>query len=278
MKRVFIFLSFAAAVLAANTGWGKMPSLSASELDPSAFKIDEDKYLGKTLPDIKMLDEYNNAISLSKFSGKPLIISLIYFTCPHVCLPLNEVLSDAAAKINDLRLGDDYNILTLSFSKYDTPQRAKDFRRNLGRKARMPQNPEKWVFATAAEDEIKRLTDATGYRFFYSSEDNVFAHPSVYIFISPDGKIMRYLYGANLDAFDVKMALLESAKGKIGKTAVSNLVTLVCYKYDAKLGGYTIDVTALFASVGGVMVLMTGVISLIVHKKRKRLNEGGDKK
>ncbi|MBI4688019.1 MAG: SCO family protein [Nitrospirae bacterium] len=275
MKQIFISLSFVIVLAAADTGWGKVPSFSASELDPSTFKIEEDKYLGKTLPDIKMLDETGNAISLSKLSGKPLIISLIYFTCPHVCLPLNEALAEAAAKINDLRLGQDYNILTLSFSKYDTPQRARDFRRNLQRKSTMPQSAERWVFATAGEDEIKKLTDATGYMFFYSSEDNVFAHPSVYIFVSPDRKVMRYLYGANPDAFDVKMALLESTKGKIGKTTVSNLVTLVCYKYDAKLGVYTIDITALFASDGGVMILMTGIISLVVHRKRKRLNEGG---
>jgi len=274
MRLWHILFFFIISLLIPLSSYAKFPTILKSDFDPSILKIKEEVYLGKSVPDIKMFDENGNSLTLSNFKGKPLILSIIYYTCPHICMPLSEALAEASVKINDLRLGSDYNILTLSFSKYDTPQRARDFRKNLERKVRMPQDAEKWVFATASEDEVKRITEATGYRFFYIEEDNVFVHPAVYIFLSPEGKITRYIFGITTDPFDIKMAILESAKGRIGKTPIANIMALACYKYDSENRGYIVNLPMLFALVGVVMAIMTGMLSFIVYRKKKTLRGG----
>ncbi|GAB4406924.1 MAG: SCO family protein [Thermodesulfovibrionales bacterium] len=241
-----------------------------SDFNPMVMRIKEDDYLGKIAPDIKMVDETGRTLSLSSFSKTPLILLLIYYDCPNICPLLGEGLADALNNIGDLRIGSDYNVLVLSFNKGDTPEKAVEFHRKLQRQVRL-QDIDRWVFATAKEDDIKTITEAVGYRFFYSSEDNMFVHPSVYIFLSPGRKITRYIFGIKPDPFSIRLAVLESFKGVIGKVPISSLATLACYKYDAESRGYVLNLPFLFASVGVVMAVMTAVLTFVVYRKRKGL-------
>ncbi len=243
MLRITVITLFIAAIFS-TPALGGMPSYAKSDFDPSALKIEEDDFLGATVPDIKMLDHEGNRITLSGLLGKPLVISLIYYTCVHSCRALNEGLSEALSKIN-LDLGRDFNVLTLSFDKMDLPGRARKFRENLRQKmesaGKLPGNFDDWVFATARYEDIERLTRAVGYRFFYSRQDKIFVHPNVYVFLSPKGTITRYLFGLFPTESDVKLALLEAAEGKIGKFPILHTALLACFQYDRTRGSYRIS-------------------------------------
>lgn len=243
---------------------------SQSDFDPQILKINEDDYLGKTAPDIKMLDEAGKPLSLSTFSGKPLVLLMLYYDCPNICPLLGEELAGTLSKIGDIKTASDYNVLVLSFDKDDTPEEARAFHQKVREKAETAE-VDSWFFATANEADIKTLAEAVGYRFFYSAEDGMFVHPNVSIFLSPDSKITRYLFGIKPDAFNARMALLESAEGKIGKVSLSSLITLACYKYDHESKDYVLNIPILFASVGPVFLGMTGILSLIVYRKKKKL-------
>ncbi len=247
-----------------------------SDFNPAVMKIKEDDYLGKTAPDIKMLDDTGRALTLGSLTSRPLILLLIYYNCPNICPLLGEGLANSLNYIGDLKLGTDYNVLVLSFDRGDTPEKAAEFHRKLQRQVGL-QDIDRWVFATAAEDDIKTLTEAVGYRFFYSSEDNMFVHPSVYIFLSPGRKITRYIFGIKPDPFSIRLAILESVRGVIGKVPISSLATLACYRYDAESRGYVLNLPFLFASVGVVMAVMTAILTIVVYRKRKCLktDQGG---
>ncbi len=241
-----------------------------SDFNPSVMKINEDDYLGKTVPDIKMIDESDNRLSLSSFSKRPLILLLIYYDCPNICPLLAEDLASAINNIADLKVGSDYNVLVLSFNKNDTPEKAREFHKRLQMSIKSP-NVAKWIFATTNEEDIKSLTKAVGYRFFYSTEDRMFIHPVVYIFLSPEREITRYIFGLRPDPFSIRLAILESAKGRIGKVPIASWITLACYKYDSKSHGYILNLPFLFASVGVVMAVMIGILSCVVYRKKKSL-------
>ncbi|MBF0488447.1 MAG: SCO family protein, partial [Nitrospirae bacterium] len=106
-------------LLAATHAWGFGPSADSTQFDPSVLKIKEDDYLGKTAPNISMTDDKGNAVTLSKYAGKPFILSIIYYRCAQSCPVLNEGLA-AALKDAKLRLGEDYNVITLSFDGRET--------------------------------------------------------------------------------------------------------------------------------------------------------------
>jgi len=69
-----------------------------------------------------------------------------------------------------------------------------------------------------------------GYRFFYSRQDRVFVHPNVVIFIDPEGKISRYLYGISPREKDFRIALAEAETFRITKNTIVDIAFMVCYK------------------------------------------------
>ncbi|QWR77963.1 SCO family protein [Candidatus Magnetomonas plexicatena] len=247
------------------------PSAGNSTFDAQSLKINEDDYLGKSVPDIAFTDERGTQYKLSDFAGKPLILSIVYYTCYQSCPILNEGLSTALSKI-DMKLGKDYNVITLSFDHKENAALAAQFRKNLDVKMKgdIPANFEKWIFAVSAERDIKALTDSVGYRFFFSTEDKMFVHPNVYVFLSPDRKITRYLFGLYPSSFDIKIALLESAKGKVGKFPLVSVVALACYKYDAATGVYRLNLPVIFASIGFSLGALTGLIVFLYSRNLKK--------
>lgn len=245
---------------------------SDSRFDPSVLRINEDNYLGKYVPDVKVRTIDHGDLSLSRLSNKPLLLLLVYYDCSYVCPLLGEGLASSLEGIKDLEIGRDYNVLVLSFNGHDTVEKAINFREKL--KSRTRASLEGWNFAIASEDSIRQITSSLGYRFF-TNEDNTFVHPNVYVFLSPDRKITRYIFGTKPDPFNVRLAILESAKGKIGKFPLSSLLTLACYKYDSETRGYMLNIPFLFASAGFVMALTTCFIVLVVYKKKKDLRSIG---
>ncbi|MEO5357712.1 MAG: SCO family protein [Nitrospirae bacterium YQR-1] len=264
-------LFFILLLLAASQAEGFVPGTGDSTFDPKSLSINEDDFLGKIVPDITFTDENSNRFKLSDFSGKPLILSIIYYNCYQTCPVLNEGLSAALSKAN-LRLGQDYNVITLSFDHKEDVTLAAQFRKslNIKMKGEVPGNFDKWIFAVSTEREIKALTESVGYRFFFSEQDKLFVHPNVYIFLSPERKITRYLFGLYPPAFDVKIALIESGRSKIGKFPIVGAVALACYKYDTKIRGYRLNLPLIFASVGFLLALLTGLIVFLFSRNLKK--------
>ncbi|MCG6552221.1 MAG: SCO family protein [Candidatus Magnetominusculus sp. LBB02] len=270
MKLRAIILSAMCFLMAAEV-WGFGPAVDSNQFDPTVLKIKEDDYLGKTVPNISMADELGKAVTLSSYAGKPYVLSIIYYKCGQSCPVLNEGLSTALKDVN-LRLGEDYNVITLSLDGRERPEDALKFKKDLQIKMKdaLPKSFDKWVFATTTDAEVKRFTDALGYRFFYSQIDKVFVHPNVYIFLSPDGKITRYLFGLYPLAMDVKLALVEAADGKIGKFPVLDKIALACYSYDTKIGGYKINVVFIMETLGFVFAGITAVIVFLFSRSMRK--------
>ena len=118
-------------------------------------------------------------------------------------------------------------MITVSFDETDTPQIARDVKKNYIKAAGSAFPEDGWKFLTGDRESIDRLTQAVGFRF--RKEIHGFNHPVVLIFLSPEGKISKYLpvtkyaYGADypitFSSFDLNMALDRGRSGKGGDGA-----------------------------------------------------------
>lgn len=178
--------------------------------------------IGGTVPaDLTFYDEKGQEIRLGDLRGKPVILTLVYFTCEHICPQLLAGLAAAVPRLSPAA-GKDYRVVSVSFDPADTPQIAGNIRRNYLKAVGRSLPADAWRFWTGNRQNIDRLTESVGFR--YRRDIHGFNHPVVLIFLTPEGKISRYFsvtkyeYGAahpiSFSSFDLNVALTEAAQGK----------------------------------------------------------------
>lgn len=246
-----------------------------NEADVKDIGVDEK--LGETIPlDLTFFDEDGHQIILGDLlkDGKPLILSLAYFSCPRLCsLTLKGTLKSINA-LSNFRLGRDFKVATLSFNPVEKPDIAKKKALEYRGKLRKEQSAEnKWLFLTGDQDNISKLTQAVGFR--YKKDGEEFAHPTTLIFITPDGRISRYLYGVQFEPKEMKLSLLESSDGKIGSSQVLNKVLLFCYAFDPVGKRYALQALKIVKA-GGVVTLISLGMFLTYYWKREKNSRSRD--
>lgn len=147
---------------------------------------------GSRIPlDISFRNENGSIEKLSDIIRKPTILTLVYFTCDHICPQMLGGLASALADVK-LKPGKDYQLITISFDDRDDPSVAKEKKVNYIKATGIPFPEEAWKFLTGSGESIRRITEAFG--FHYRRESHGFIHPEVLVFLSPGGKITGYHY------------------------------------------------------------------------------------
>ncbi len=221
--------------------------------------------LGNIVPaGIIFRDEQGRDVDVRDLMDLPTIIAPVYYTCPSVCNILQSSIASVLPQMN-LRPDEEYRVLSVSFDETDTPELAA--RRKANFIAAMGGNfPEDgWRFLTGSKESVDALMDAIGYRFTRVDKD--FVHPIVVVVASPEGKIVRYLYGNSFLPFDTAMALTEAQEGKVG-LSLKRIVSY-CFSYDPQGKRYVLDVMRIAGGVVlfGVVVLF---LVLVLGGKRKK--------
>lgn len=207
--------------------------------DPKVMQIDEVRHLGSALPkDMRMVDADGREVALGELLGKPSILLLSYYTCDGTCPAMNRLLYSELPKVERFRIGTDYRVLTVSFDKADTPETAAEFVRKVGIPAELRAG---WRHAVVKnrQTDVEALAGSVGFRFFWSNADKTFLHPNVLVFLTPEGRVARYLYGTRLDARAIQLALIDADWGRIAEGAsVIDMLTGVCFSYNYAEGRY----------------------------------------
>ncbi|WP_148560959.1 hypothetical protein [Magnetospira sp. QH-2] len=270
------------AVLVACVAWTSVQSVAQasapfrnpeSDMDPEVFSIEEKDFLG-VKPDGKtaLIDQDGKSFQLGDLVGeKPLILVLSYYMCDGTCSVVNQDLAQQLEGMERLIPGKDFNILTLAFDKNDTLDTLREFRKQTGLAATM----DGWTWALF-EDRlaIEPFTEKLGYKFFWSPRDRTFFHPGVYVVISPEGRVTRYLWALNVDPSDVELALLESSTGKMKATPrdLINFAVSLCYSYNFEEGRYTYNLP-LFIALGSLGLGVGSFTAASVYFVRRRKRE-----
>jgi protein SCO1/2 len=245
------------AALLVPTGWTEAAR-------DSTVRIGVQEKLGQQVArDAVFQGEDGRSIVVGDLIRRPTVISLVYHRCGHTCPALLTGLADLLGKV-DLVPGKDFSLLTISFDELDTPEVARDRKRNYIAAIGKPFPESEWHFLTGDSGNIRKFTDSVGFEF--TREKDGFNHPVVLVVTSPEGKIVRYLYGKNFLPFDLKMAVTEAAQGKVG-LSVQRLL-LFCYSYDPPGRSYVFNILRVYGTVM-ILIVVSLFIYLTVTKKKK---------
>jgi protein SCO1 len=95
-----------------------------------------------------------------------------------------------------------------------------------------------------------------------------FAHSSVILVATPDGRLSKYLFGVDYPARDVRLALIEASSRHIG--TLSDLVLLYCCSYSPSQGRYTVAVLRILGLAGVGSLFAVGFLLYMLSRKPKQ--------
>lgn len=239
--------------------------LPASEMPEELAAVGLDEHLDAQV-DLSLEFQSHNGetVSLeSLLSGDiPTLLTLNYYTCETLCsLQLNAVL-EGLQKL-DWVPGEQFRVVTVSIDPNEDAELART-KRDSYLKALDKGNAE-WHFLTGDADSIASLAETVGFRYSYDADSGQFAHPAVVSFLSPEGKVARYIYGVFYAPMDLKFALMESAAGRVGSPAEK--LILSCFRYDETLGKYTPFAFGVMRLGGVVTMVALGFMGIVLWRR-----------
>jgi protein SCO1/2 len=232
--------------------------------------VDLQQKLNGQIPlDLVFKDETGQAVPLRTYFGdKPVLLSLVYFKCASVC-PMSMRETTLALSRLPLKPGTDYNVLVVSFDPQDTPAVASEQKLQYSKDFHRAGFGSGFHFLTGSQDAISKLTEAVGWKYVWDEPTKQFAHAAGIMIATPDGKLSRYIYGIAYASQDIRMALVEAAKHKIGSPA--DYILLFCFHWDEQQGKYTLAITNILKLAAGLTVLLLGgLIFTFMRNERKQ--------
>lgn len=218
---------------------------------------------------VKLVNESGDTVLLKDIINKPTILNLVYFQCAGTCSPLMWGISKFIDGV-DLNLGKDYEVITVSFDPSERIKLGIDKKASYLSTMTKKDEAKNWLFFVSDSVNLAKLTKSVG--FNYQKVNDQFVHPTGLIALAADGKIIRYLRGIDFLPFDIKITMIEAAKGKIGPSI--NRLLAVCYGYDSKGNQFVFNVTRVSAIVISFIIV---IIFLVLAFSRIKFNTKSNK-
>jgi protein SCO1/2 len=229
------------------------------------------EHLGEQVPlDLVFVDENGQPVTLAKYfdGARPVILNLGYMSCPMLCgLVANGMLD--GMKGMDHTAGDEYRVISLSIDHTETATLAKAKKQGYLEQYGRPAAAQGWHWLTGREDQIRQLTDAVGFGFRWNDRRQEYVHAACLILLSPDGKVMRYLYGIMFEPRTLELSLIEAADGQTGSSLDKFL--LFCFQYDAEAGRYGPAARNIMKAGGVITVMVIGgmILGFRIRERRR---------
>ena len=199
---------------------------------------------------------------------KPVILTLNYSNCPMLCnLQLDGFVGGLRGL--DWSAGDEFRVVTISIDPKESTERAKATKEKYLKQYGRAGTEAGWTFLTGSEESIRAVANTVGFKYQYVEERQEYAHTAALVVLSPGGAVSRYLYGVLYEPRDMRMALVEASRGKVG-SAVDRIL-LYCFHSDATAGRYA-PVAANIMRLGGAftVVLLAGVLGGFWMREAKK--------
>jgi protein SCO1 len=222
--------------------------------------------------DARFKDENGRDVALGDYFGKrPVVLAFVYYSCPMLCTQvLNGVSS--AAKAMPFTVGNDFDVVYVSFDPRDTPQTAKEKKNAQLDDYHQTATAGGWHYLTGEEASIRRVTNAAGFSYRWDEASGQFAHVSGVLVVTPDGRLSRYFYGVEYSPKELRMAIVESSAGKVG--GVVDQLLLYCYHYNPATGRYGVIAMNLVRLGGAITVaLIVGFIWLMRRRETPQVEK-----
>jgi protein SCO1/2 len=265
-------LSLLLALCLGPAAWAQRgPAPAATAADQVIRDVGLDQKLNAPLPlDLVFRDDSGERVPLRRFfTGKPVMLILIQYRCTMLCSEEMNVLTDSLRQLA-FTPGREFTLLTVSIDHREQPDFAAEFKQGYLEKYGRPQAAAGWHFLTGEEAAIRQLAAAIGYRFTYDPHTDQFAHPDGVIVLTPEGHTAQYFFRLEYPPRDLRLALVEASRGKIGTPL--DALALLCYHYDPVSGKYNVAMLKVLrlAALLTTVLLLGGVALMTLRERRGR--------
>jgi protein SCO1/2 len=219
--------------------------------------------LGEELGDHVLLTRDGEPLNLHALRGRPLVVSMIFTSCGHVCPMLTQHLG-TVVEIAREALGDDsFTVATIGFDTVvDTPARMAKFAADSG--VDSDGDNGSWYFLSGEPKTVHALTRDLGFSYFALPKG--FDHITQTTVVDRDGRIYRQVYGQRFDT----PALVEPLKELVYNTPSDagfvdqwvDKLQLFCTVYDPESGRYRFDGSIIVSIIVGLLCL--GAIAFFI--------------
>ncbi|MER3496071.1 MAG: hypothetical protein C4320_04260 [Armatimonadota bacterium] len=292
---------------------GSNPAMVPSQQATIASKIGMDFKLGATVPgDVQLTDDAGKPVQFAQLLGKrPVLLMPLFFNCQTAC-PLEtdnllkllvkeegrnvlRTLGAQAAGINiaDLRrddrllVGRDFDVVMLSIHPLEAPLDAR--RRRLlvedvfvegwkklnpaDQAAAMASVRRGFHFLVGKSEEVHKITDAIGFKFWYDAPNNRMNHVAASAMLSPTGKVTGYITGTDYATKVLAERVALASRNEVG--ALGDTMMLGCIMVDPVTGKRTI-VFKRVVTIGCILtMLILGGSILMMSRKGSTRNVPG---
>jgi len=224
-------------------------TLAAADFDPDEAMRNSQAAIARPVGDHELLTHRGERLRLSTLRGRPVVVSMIYTSCVHICTPTTAELRRAVREARATLGESSFIVLSVGFdTRNDTPERLAEFARSL-----RIDDPE-WYFATADEATIAALSRDLG--FMYAPATGGFDHLVQTTILDDEGRVFRQLYGQSFKGpvliDPLRRVRIGASPIVAGAPGILERVRLLCTVYDPKSGRYRFDYSLILSVVLGV--------------------------
>ena len=218
--------------------------------------------------DVQLGDEFGH--------NKPVMLALMYYNCQLLCPQVLHGMAEAL-RASGFHAGHEYDVVVASIDPTDTPSTAAMEKQHFLSMLDAPPSAAGSVhFLTGPQTSITALAQATGFHYVRvpgpDGKLDQFAHSSVIMIATPDGRLSKYLFGIEYQPRDVRLAIIQASSHHIG--TLSDLVLLYCCNYSPSQGRYTVAILRILGLAGFASLIAVIGMLWLLSKKPKNMHVG----
>lgn len=260
----------------AGTPPGQPPAVSAAPVDevPPAPTLAREAAIrtsqaaiGRSVAGHTLLDRDGRPVSLSRYRGKPLLVSFIYTGCFQVCPTSTRSLQASLQALYQSFGAQHFNVVSIGFNQpADSPQALRAFA------AQHRIDEPNWDFLSPPAATVDALTRDFG--FSYLATPAGFDHVLGVSVVDGEGRLYAQVYGERLTPEQLGEPLRRLLRGappptRSGLDDLIERVRIICTVYDPTTGSYRTDY-GLFLEIAGGVTFLTAMLALFAIEARNR--------
>ncbi|MBW7931458.1 MAG: SCO family protein, partial [Gammaproteobacteria bacterium] len=210
----FLLLIAAAGAVAPATGL-------AQALDEAEALQASQAAIGRQVGNHRFIDQRGQPFELAKLSGRPILVSYIYTSCPFICPTLTTSLARMVRIARDTLGTDSFSVVTVGFdTRVDTPEQMRRYAQE-----RRIDDPH-WYFLSGDEATVAALAEEIG--FLYVPMAGGYDHLNQVTVINAAGRVYQQVYGAEFQPPMIVDPLKRLALGSaVSASPVADLMSRV---------------------------------------------------
>jgi protein SCO1 len=251
---------------------GATPGNLPQAVDRKNVRIDQ--HLGIQVPlEATFRDRTGKTVTLGDvLEDRPAIVLPIFYNCTGVCnLELRGAL-ETLREMKARKLGRDFDVIVVGIHPKETPDLAEGKYKASVADLDRPGTEGGWKFLVGDADNIHRVTDALGFYYTFDEAKDAIDHPSGIMFLTAQGKVSSYIYGAKYTAAAFEKNLDLATKGQVGEKATE--IFFGCIHIDPVTGKRSVQIKNVLKVLGfatmGIMAFSFMVLTGRAQVRRRR--------